>query len=314
MMNRLIEMIEQAQSIAILGHTKPDGDCVGSCLGLYNYIRDNYGDKEVVVYLEELPKSFGFLAGADKVVHEYEDRIYDLGVSLDCSDTDRHVKFGPIFKNAKATACIDHHKSNAGFGDFFLCEPDVSSACEVLYKLLDDGMINHGCAEALYLGIVHDTGVFKYQSTSPETMRIAGALMSKGLDTQKIIDDTFYKVSYNQNLLTGYALLHSKLFLDGRLVMTKLEPEDFERFGAGKDDTEGIVDKIRVTEGTEVAVFAYRLPGKDYKFSLRSIKKVDVSLIGLHFSGGGHIRAAGFNAKEFEPAFETVLKMVEEQL
>ena len=313
-MNKLIEMIEKAQTVAILGHTKPDGDCVGSCLGLYNYISDNYPDKEVVVYLEELPKSFGFLSGSEKVVHEFEDKIYDIAVSLDCSDTDRHVHFGPIFKKAKTTACVDHHKSNEGFGEFFLCEPDASSACEVLYRLLDDTKISRNCAEALYLGIVHDTGVFKYQSTSPETMRIAGALISKGLDTQKIIDDTFYKVSYNQNLLTGHALLHSKLFLDGKLIMTKLDVEDFEKFGAGKDDTEGIVDKIRVTEGTEVAVFAYRLPGKDYKFSLRSIRQVDVSLIALHFSGGGHIRAAGFNAKDFDSAFETILKMVEEQL
>ncbi len=313
-MNRLIEMIGQAQTIAILGHTKPDGDCVGSCLGLYNYIRDNYRDKETVVYLEEPPKSFGFLSGADRIVHEYEDRVYDLAVSLDCSDTDRHVHFAPVFKNAKATVCIDHHRSNQGFGDFFLCEPDASSACEVLYKLLDDSLISRESAEALYLGIVHDTGVFKYQSTSPDTMRIAGALMSKGLDTQKIIDDTFYRVTYNQNLLTGHALLKSKLFLEGKVIMTVLDEKDFERFNAGKDDTEGIVDKIRVTEGTEVAVFAYRLPGRDYKFSLRSISKVDVSVIAVHFAGGGHIRAAGFNAKEFEPAFETVLDMIREQL
>ena len=313
-MNKLIEMIEQAHSVAILGHTKPDGDCAGSCLGLYNYIIDNYPDKETVVYLEELPHSFGFLSGVERIVHEFEDKVYDLAVSLDCSDTDRHVHFGPIFRNAKTTACVDHHKSNEGFGDFFLCEPDTSSACEVLYKLLDDSLISRNCAEALYLGIVHDTGVFKYQSTSPDTMRIAGALMSKGLDTQKIIDDTFYKVSYNQNLLTGHALLHAKLFLGGKLIMTKLDEEDFEKFNAGKDDTEGIVDKIRVTEGIDVAVFAYRFPGKEWKFSLRSIRTVDVSVIATHFGGGGHVRAAGFNADNFEPAFEKVLKMAGEQL
>ena len=160
-MNKLIEKIEEVDSIALFGHTNPDGDCIGSCLGLFNYIRDNYPDKKVTVYLQQLVEKFKFLKGAAEVVSTPDDKKYDLGISLDCGDMDRHGEFGSIYKSARYTICFDHHRSNEGFGDYFVCEPDSSSCCEVLFGYLDYDKISKNCAEALYLGIVHDTGVFK---------------------------------------------------------------------------------------------------------------------------------------------------------
>ncbi len=310
-----LNKIEAAQNIAILGHIRPDGDCVGSCLGAYNYILDNYAGKNVVVYLEEIPHKFRFLKGAENIRHTVCDIDYQLAISLDCGARDRHGKFVDIFGNAEDTICLDHHRSNEGFGNYFYCKPNASSTCEILYGHFSPEKISKACAEALYLGIVHDTGVFKYPSTSPETMRIAGEMISKGVSSQYIIDETFYKVTFNQNKLTGEALMNATLHLDGKAVSTCITLEMFQRYGASKEDTDGIVDKLRVTDGVEVAIFIYQLAEHVYKFSLRSIEIVDVSKISVSFGGGGHIRAAGFEAEgNVDDLLEQILEMIKEQL
>jgi len=314
-MKRLFELIENSKTISIVGHIRPDGDCIGSCLGLYNYINDNYSGKRVDVFLEPIMEKFKFLNGASEIINETTDEIYDICISVDCSDTDRHGDFIQIFPNAKNTVCIDHHKSNNGFGDLFYWDPDASSACEMVCRLLDVDKISKNCAEALYLGIVHDTGVFKFSSTTQDTMCIVGKLISKGIDTQYIIDESFYKVGYIQNRLTGKALMDSKLYLDGRVIATCITNEIFEEFGATRDDTDGIIDKLRVTDGVEVAILAYQTGENTFKFSARSISKVDVSIISVHFGGGGHIRAAGFCMDgAYDESLDKILTLIAEQL
>lgn len=187
--SELLNLIEDAKTIGIFGHIRPDGDCVGSCLGLYNYIQDNY-DAEVTVYLEKIPDKFSFLKGADAICHEPESRVLDLAISLDCGDRDRHGSFYELFGMAKKSACLDHHRSNQGFGDYYYCDADASSASEVLFRHIDPENISLACAECLYLGIVHDTGVFKYSACTKDTMQVAGELLAHGVDAQKIIDDT----------------------------------------------------------------------------------------------------------------------------
>jgi phosphoesterase RecJ-like protein len=307
--------IEAADTIAMFGHIRPDGDCVGSCLGLYNYITDNMPDKKITVYLKCMPDSFAFLRYYDRVCDEVDDKVYDLAISLDCADRDRHGEFRDIYGRAKESICLDHHKSNTGFGDYYYCDPDASATSEIVYRFLDDDRISRYCAECLYLGIIHDTGVFKYSATSEETMKCAGRLMSKGINTQHIIDDTFYKVSYNQNRMKAQAVLDSKLYLDGKLIATCVTLDMFDRFNTTRKDVEGIVDQIRLTAGIEVAVFAYQLEENKFKFSMRSIDCVDVSDIAVTFGGGGHIRAAGFDVDGgYEEVLEKIIEMVKEQL
>ena len=314
-MNKLIEKIEESESIAIFGHYNPDGDCVGSCLGLWNYIKDNYPEKNVNVYLQPIMEKFKFLKGADKIIHNPDDALYDLGISVDCGDTDRHAEFGDIYKKCGYTLCFDHHLSNEGFGDFFFCEPDSSSCCEVLYNFLDYDKISEDCAKALYLGIVHDTGCFKFPSTSEQTMNIAGKLIAKGADSQYIIDETFFKVTYNQNRLTGRTLLDAKLFMDGKVIFSYITKEIFDEYNTCKDDTDGIIDKLRVTDGVEVAILAYQKGEDLFKFSLRSVRYIDVSEIAVAMGGGGHIRASGFDAKgKIEDSLKRILNMISEQM
>lgn len=313
--SKFLNKIEAASTISILGHIRPDGDCVGSCLSVYNYIIENYPNKNVDVYLEKIPEKFNFLKGADKIISEPTDRIYDLSISLDCGDTDRHAQFSPIFASAKDTICLDHHKSNTGFGDYFYLDKDASSCCEIVYRHLDYDKISKEVAECIYLGIVHDTGVFKYPSTTEETMLVAGKMITKGARSQYIIDETFYTVSYKQNLLTGEALMNSKLALNNKVIYTVVTSSMFEKYNATKQETDGIVDKIRVTDGVEVAIFIYQLDENRFKFSLRSISYVDVSTIAVAYGGGGHIRAAGFEVYgDVYKELDKILSLIAKQL
>lgn len=314
-MNDLIREIENADSIAITGHINPDGDCIGSTLGMYNYITSNYPDKKVQVYLQEFPDVFMFLNGASAVKHEADDEIYDLFMALDCGDTDRFEPFMNHYDTAKRRLCIDHHISNKGFGDVCYVEPGACSAAEAIFKLLDEDRINQPCAEALYMGIVHDTGVFKHSNTTRESMTIAGILIEKGARPSFVIDETFYRKTLTQNKLLGYALLGMKQFADGKITHTLLTWDDFAKFGASKMDTDGIVDQLRLTSGTEVAFFMYQSGSDEYKISLRSNEIVNVSQIACSHGGGGHVKAAGCNMKgDPEKIVAEIVAEIEKQL
>ena len=205
-MEILNKMLNEAASIAIGGLVRPDGDCVGSCMALYQYIRENYSGKCVDVYLEEIPESLQFIGATKEIRHEIpkEYKAYDLFICLDCGDKDRLEFSAPVFDAAKHTLCIDHHISNTAFAEESYVEPDASSTSELIYLLLDEEKISLAVAEALYLGIVHDTGVFQYSCTSPRTMRIAAELLEKGVDGSKIVQDTFYEKTYAQNQILVY--------------------------------------------------------------------------------------------------------------
>lgn len=190
----LNKVLENVSTIAIGGHVRPDGDCVGSCVGLGQYIRENYSDKIVDIYLKDIPESFHFLKGTETILESVDDeeKVYDLFISLDCGDTDRLEYSKTLFNKAKHTFCVDHHISNIGFADVNHIVPEASSTSELVYGLLDEEKISQNVAEALYLGIVHDTGVFQYSCAGPETFRVAANLLEKGIDGPKIIEDTFY--------------------------------------------------------------------------------------------------------------------------
>ncbi|MCM1309214.1 MAG: bifunctional oligoribonuclease/PAP phosphatase NrnA [Butyrivibrio sp.] len=316
-MESISKELEGAESVGITGHVRPDGDCTGATLALYNYIRENMPQIEADVYLEPIEEHFGFLAGAADIHHKADQKKrYDVFVVLDCGDVERVAPFakGYIAKAGK-TICIDHHMAGSDFASVSHIMPKVSSVCEVLYELLDGEKISRSVAECLYVGMIHDTGVFKYQSVTDRTMEIAGKLMNTGIDFTSIIDDTFFRKTYEQNRLLGRALLESKRLLDGRLVYSYVSSAVMGELGVCGRDTSGIIDQLRFTEGAEVAVLMYDLPDGSIKTSLRSVRNVNVNDVAGNFGGGGHMRAAGFISSEKpEKIIESVSAYVAMQL
>lgn len=309
------QLIDSAETIMIVGHVHPDGDCIGSNLAMFNYITENYKDKTVDVYDEVSSNAFKILSGYRKIKHETGDMRYDLAISIDVSDMDRLGKFKDLYNSAISTICIDHHISNKGFGDFCYIVPEASSACEAMCDLLDMDLVSEKTANCLYLGIIHDTGVFKYSSTSRATMELGGLLIEKGAKPDVIIDETFYKKSYKQNVLMSRVILDSRLHEGGRIISGHITRELFKECQCSTMDTDGIVEQLRLTDGVEVAVFAYQLNKKTTKFSLRAKSYVDVNEIASTFGGGGHVRAAGFETElEFEEALDKVITLAKKQI
>lgn len=289
----IAEELAGAKTVGITGHVRPDGDCVGSCMGLYNYIIDNMPGIQVDVYLEKPGDEFGYINGIDEIKHEADDKAHDVFFVLDCSDVERFKPFVKCYNNSVKKICLDHHVSNGGFADASVIMPDASSTCEVLYGTLDDSLISKNTAECIYTGIIHDTGVFKYSCTSADTMTIAGRMMEKGIAYSDIIDNSFYKKTYNQNQILGRALLESVLFYDGKCIFSAVNRKTMDFYGVDGKALGGIIEQLRLTDGVEVAIFLYETGIHEYKVSLRSKSYIDVSRIAMHFGGGGHVRAAG---------------------
>ena len=315
-MDRIHEELSKAKTVAIAGHIKPDGDCMGSCLGLYNYIRKRYPDIEADVFLEAIPPAFAFMKGSDEIILDYSGKEdYDLFFSLDCGATDRLGKAKKFFDKAKKTICIDHHISNTGFADINYIRPEISSTSEYVYELIDTSFVDIPIAECLYVGIVHDTGVFQYSCTSSRTMRIAGELMDKGIDYPRLVDESYYMKYIVQNRLMGYCLLNCELKLEGKVVLSVLPKSVIDEYGGVASDLEGIVAILRHTKDIEVAAFIYELNEKRYKVSLRSSGKADVASIAVKFGGGGHKMAAGYSIScELNKGIDQLLELIEEQL
>ncbi len=297
-MGKLESWLAQAKSVAVAGHIKPDGDCIGSCLATYNYIATWHPEIEVSLYLEPIPNIFRFLANADQIRSDFgEERSYDLCIVQDCGDTGRLGKAVRYFDSAKRTVCIDHHISNESFADENYIFPEISSTSELVFGLMEEEKITKEIAECIYVGIVHDTGVFQYSSTTARTMGVAGILMEKGIDFTKIVDDTFYKKTFAQNKILGQALLNSRLYLDGAVIASAVTKEEMEAYQVQPKHLEGIVNQLRVTKGVEAAVFLYENGDGSWKVSMRSNGLVDVAAIAVKMKGGGHTRAAGATAK-----------------
>jgi len=313
------EFLGEAKTVAIFGHVRPDGDCVGSTTAVYNYIRDNFPGIAVKLFLENFPESYRIVRGTEAAQSAYtkeKDGIFDLAFLMDTPSFERVGANGAeCIRSAKKTINIDHHISNPlNLCTMNLVEPEASSACEVLYMNLDKAKVSRETANSLYLGIVHDTGAFKFSSTGKRTMQVVGDLIEKGIDFAKIVNETYYTRTYKQTLVTGFVMQNCKLGLGGKVVYAHITPEDMERFGVTPVELSNVIDTVREVGGTEVALFLYPVNGK-YKISLRSNYIVDVNAIAKEFGGGGHTRAAGGDTSDApEAAIEKILNLIEKQL
>ena len=293
-MNNLADYLEGVRTVAIAGHVNPDGDCIGSCMGVWLYLCDNFPDLEADVYMQPPREVFGYIRGLDRIHTECDEKKeYDLLILLDISSRDRIGVAGPYVETAKKTLCFDHHVTNRGQYTWLYNEPEASSTCEVVWRFLDHGKVSKACAEALYTGIVHDTGVFQYSSTSPDTMRTAAELMEKGIPFSRIVDESYYQKTYVQNQIMGRTLMESILLMSGKCIVGIVRQREMKFYGLNPSDMDGIVNQLRNTIGVEVAVFIYETDFQTFKVSLRSKEYVDVSEIAMAFGGGGHRRAAG---------------------
>jgi phosphoesterase RecJ-like protein len=291
----LIKMCEDKKSIAIASHIRPDGDAIGSSLGLGAFLKTRFPDKKTDVYLLDPNPVFSFLPGYEEIKTEPSDETYDLFIVLDLGDRDRLGKNAQMMDKAAERICIDHHLGYKGIADeaHSYIVTDASSTAELVYNVIGRDAIDEDSAICIYTGIICDTGVFRYSNTSPETMEKAGHLISFGFDHSRVVEKAFFEKNYRQTLLLGRALLESILLMDKKVIVSVITQRTLRFYNATSKDLEGIVSQMKHTEGVDVAVFMHETVTGEYKVSLRSNENIDVERIASKLGGGGHERAAG---------------------
>ena len=289
----VLEECRNAARIGIGGHIRPDGDCVGSCLALYQYLVKCFPEITVKVFLEKPADIFRSIKGFEEIHSIFgEEEAFDVFFALDCG-AERLGGSEKYFWKAEKKINIDHHVSNGGSGDVNVIEPGMGSTCEVLYDLLEKEWIDREIAMALYIGMIHDTGVFQYSNTTPETLKKASELISYGFDFSRLIQETFYQKTYIQAQVMGRALMESIRFLDGRCIVSAMDKKIMEFYDVEPKDLDGIVSQLRNIKGVSCAIFMYQTGVLEYKVSLRTDEKVNAARVAAFFGGGGHVRAAG---------------------
>lgn len=292
-MMKIIDEVKSAKSIAISGHSRPDGDCVGSVMGLYLYLQKEMPEAQIDVYLDKPAEIFNCISHIDDIKSEFNtEKVYDVFVVLD-TVPDRIGDAEAIYKRACKKINIDHHISNAGFGDVSVVESERSSTAELLYDLMNPEMIDEEIAKAIYIGIIHDTGVLRYSNTSPRTLQVAAELIKFGFDFPKIIEETFFEKTYLQTQIMGRAVLESVRFMNNRCIASVVSRRMMEFYQVTSKDLDGIVNQLQSVKGVDCAIFMYETGTMEYKVSMRSNGRVDVSAVAVKFGGGGHMRAAG---------------------
>ena len=313
---KIDELMQGVKTVGISGHIRPDGDCVGSCMGMYLYLSKNYPDARVDVFLESIPPELEFIKDSDKANKDYTTDIdsYDLFIALDCGK-DRLGNAEGFFDAAKNTVNIDHHISNPGTGNVNYIVPTASSACELVYTVIDTDKMDEDIAKSLYTGMVTDTGVFKYSCTSPRTMEIAAKLIGYGFDFGSLIDHVFYEKTYLQNQILGRALLESILLMNGKCIVSVVSRQTMDFYGATSNDMDGIVNQMLLTIGVGCSIFMYEEEPMTYRVSLRSDGSVDVSKVAKIVGGGGHMRAAGCTVNGTQhDVINNITKYIQQQL
>ena len=295
-MIRITEEVRNAGSIAVSGHIRPDGDCVGSVMGLYLYLKKELPEAEVDVYLEKPAEIFDCISHIEDIKSEFNNvdtgKIYDVFIVLDCAD-DRLGEVRVLYEKARKKINIDHHISNPGCGDVRIIEPERSSTAELLYDLMDPAALDEEIARALYIGIIHDTGVLRYSNTAPHTLQVVSELIKFGFDFSKNIDDTFYEKTYVQTQIMGRAILESVRFMHDKCIVSMVSRRMMDFYQVTPQDLDGIVNQLLAVKGVECAIFMYEIRTLEYKISMRSKGRVDVAGVAMRFGGGGHVRAAG---------------------
>lgn len=315
--------LRSAQKLLLTTHENPDGDALGSLIGMHELLTQLGKDSYMFLSPDEFPLPWEYRDMPLDAVHteppaDLDDRTV---VFLDCGNIDRMpVDF--LRRDGVHIVNVDHHHDNTRFGTVNLVDPHASCTAEIVWDLSKElgAPLTQAMGEALYVGLVTDTGKFMHSSTTPHAHRMAAELIEAGVDAAAINRRLYESLPYPRLLLLARALDTLERSHDGEVTTAFLTRADFEETGAAENDSEGIIDHLRAVDGTKVAVLVRELLSEDRaglrKLSLRaSDGTVDVSRIARGLGGGGHRQAAGATTDiGLEELFTRIRREIAEQL
>jgi bifunctional oligoribonuclease and PAP phosphatase NrnA len=301
-----IAAIDGAEQILLACHQGPDGDALGSMLGLALALRKR-GRKTFASWGSvpfAVPRHYAFLPGLDLLSPpEQAPATPELMVTFDCGSIERLGTLESNARAAKELVVIDHHVSNSSFGTINLIDPNVAASAVVVYKLLAKMGIplDREIAACLYTGILTDTGSFKYRNTTPEIHQIAADLISYDIGHDEIVRIVYDNHPVGFLKLLAVTLDRAEVIADVGMIWTWIEQADLQAAGIGMEDTDALIDVIRTADGLDVACVLKQQSDGSYKASMRSKGATNVGAVCESFGGGGHALAAGFSAEGTDP-------------
>ena len=313
-LDNIIEVINKANKIGIFTHISPDGDAIGSSLGLYLGLKQL--KKEVDIITDEFAKCFNFLSSINEI-KTTTNKKYDLAIALDCAAKNRLYDPKQSFDKSTYTIAIDHHSSNTFFAKLNYVEANSPAVCQTLAKILKRLNINmtKEIGECLIAGLITDSGGFRYDTVNNETFELASSMLDIGVEISDIYFKTFDLKTKSQFDLTTIAASRLKFYFKNRIALTYITQEDIKKTKAQTGEHEGIVNIGRNIEGVEVSVLIREDKDGTYKISLRSNQTIDVSEVAKALDGGGHSKAAGCTLNlPLEEVIKKLLKEIEKKL
>jgi phosphoesterase RecJ-like protein len=310
----LLELIRDRQSFLVSSHARPDGDAIGSSVGLM-HILEAMGKDVVVAFHDPIPEQFQCLAGVERIVHDLPATPPDCAILLEC-DSIQRTGFQQI--PANFTINIDHHLSGRNYADFNWIDPHRCAVGAMVYDIaIAAGVkITAATADCLYCAVLTDTGSFNFPSTTADTFALAQHLVQCGTSPNRIAQCMFFTNPISKVKLLGTALSNMKV--RGQICYSTISVEDMQEAGACAEDAEGVVNHLIGIAGIEAAVLLRQQPSMtEYRLSLRSkgIGIVDVAKVAEHFGGGGHRNASGLTLQgTAESVAERVLAQIALQL
>ncbi len=307
------KVIKNYESFAIFSHINADGDAFGSLLGLGQSLK--LMGKKVSYFLPQpVPTRFSFLKDYDLINKDKLDGI-EVGIFVDAADINRIGTLKENGKNFLTTINIDHHETNDYFADYNYVDKDSPSTTCLILKLLEanDFPIDKNVAEALYTGVLTDTGAFKFANATFDAFETAGKLVRYGANPEYVAKMCFESDTLEHLKLTGIAL--DRMKVQKNVGFSYITYEDRIKINATEEDMEGIIDTIRKCKDVQVAVFFKEALKNEIRISFRSKDGIDVKSIAVKFGGGGHLPASGCTVKgDIYEVMDKVLKTVHEMI
>jgi phosphoesterase RecJ-like protein len=293
--DRILDAIHGSKTFCVTGHIRPDGDCVGSQLGLALALQ-NEGKKVVCWNEDPVPQKYKFLDGDGLFRQPKRGLKFDCVIATDCASFERLGKVGKCIAQRKIFINIDHHESNTRYADVNWVSAREPSCGELIYRLLKVARwpITRPIADCLFTAISTDTGSFQYATTRSGTFHAGAELVTRGANLAKICNEVYQSYPVSRARLLKHIYSKFRLTAGDRIAWFWLKKGDFARTGAESDDTEGLIDHVRAIAPVVVACVFEELAPELTRVSLRSkSEKVNVNEIAAQFGGGGHPAAAG---------------------
>jgi phosphoesterase RecJ-like protein len=313
----LNRIISSKQRFLISCHINPDGDGIGSLLALGTSLR-GLGKDVQLVCTDGVPNVYSFLDGSSAITRNVEgEKPSEVLILVDCAERERVALPVDVWDMTGVVIVnIDHHVTNAGFGDINIIDANAAATGEIIFHILKELKLpfNQSIASALYTAIATDTGFFRFANTSGATLAACSYLINDfHIEPAKIAEQVHEQKSYNSIRLLGEVLNTIKLTLDGKVAWAILDQQMLAKYPVEYEETENYVNYARSIEGVEIGILFKELKPNEIKLSWRSTSAVDVSKLAAYFGGGGHARAAGCNINgSMSEVTDLVLHFVED--